>query len=174
MTSAAFKTLACDMMSSGDAKMLDFCTLDPDPDRPDAEKSSAPTYAEPAPRKYSELINQWKDWERALRLNLARNRAQKLKRDSGTVAEAPGLPADAAAVAKTAMAFESPLDAEIFLDKARWDAIESFQGMNSFSENAMYAYLLKLLLLERRAAFNTEEGLTEYKGLYAAILGEHK
>jgi len=28
--------------------------------------------------------------------------------------------------------------------------------------------------MERRAAFKTEEGYTEYKGLYAAILGEPK
>jgi hypothetical protein len=38
----------------------------------------------------------------------------------------------------------------------------------------MYAYLLKLLLMERRMAFKTEEGFNEYKGLYASILGESK
>jgi hypothetical protein len=63
------------------------------------------------------------------------------------------------------------LEAELFLDKARWDAIEGMQGMNIFSETAMYAYLLKLLLMERRAAFDTEEGFVEYKALYTAILG---
>ena len=47
---------------------------------------------------------------------------------------------------------------------------EDFQGLDTFSENAMYAYLLKLLLLERRSAFNTEEGFKEYKELYNAIL----
>jgi hypothetical protein len=144
-------------MSAADAGVFDCCTLDHE-------------LAKPSP---SAFINRWKEWEGVLRLNLARGRFQKLKRE-GAVLEAPDYPANAAAVAKTALAMESPLEAEIFLDKARWDAIESFQGINNFSEDAMYAYLLKLLLMERRAAFKTEEGITEYKALYAAILGEPK
>ena len=180
MSSAAFKDLARDKMSSADAAVLDFCTLDPEPLAAEAAASAGPTYAERPPRTPSEFVNRWKEWERALRLNLARNRAQKLKRgessgrDAANVADAPDYPADAAAVAKNAQTIESPLEAEIFLDKARWDAIENFQGISTFSENAIYAYLLKLLLMERRVAFKTEEGFTEYKALYAAILGEAK
>ena len=177
MSSAAFKDLARDKMSSADAAALDYCTLDPEPlavEAAGAVSATGATYAEPAPRTSSEFINRWKEWERVLRLNLARNRAQKLKRDAGTVTDAPEYPADAATVAKNAQTIESPLEAEIFLDKARWDAIESFQGISMFSEDAIYAYLLKLLLMERRTAFKTEEGLNEYKALYAAILGEAK
>ena len=154
MSSSNFKALACEQMSSSDAALLEYCTLDPDPD---SGTSSA-------------LINRWKEWERALRLNLARNRAQKLKRE-GTI-DAPDLPPEAVLAAKNAMAMESPLEAELLLDKARWDAIESFQSLDVFSANAMYAYLLKLLLMERKAMFKTEEGFEEYKGLYAAILSK--
>ena len=165
MSPAAFKDLAFGAMNSKEAALLDFCTLDPAP-LPDGN------YAEPSRKTPSSLINRFKEWERVLRLNLARSRLQKLKRE-GSI-DAPDYPMDAAAVAKTALAIDSPLEAEIFLDKARWDAIESFQGINSFSENAIYAYLLKLLLMERRMAFNTEEGFNEYKALYNAILGEAK
>ena len=173
MSSAAFKALATDAMSSGDAAVLDYCTLDPAPlAKEDAGTAVKAAYTEPAPRTPSAFMNRWKDWERTLRLNLARSRLQKLKREGMT--DAPEYPADAAAVAKTAMAMESPLEAEIFLDKARWAAIENFQGISTFSENAIYAYLLKLLLMERRLAFKTEEGFTEYKALYTAILGEAK
>jgi hypothetical protein len=157
MSSAAFKALAAGMMSDADAASLEDCSLDHEFTKP----SSSP------------FINRWKEWERVLRLNLARGRFQKLKREGGAI-EAPDYPANAAAVAKAALAMESPLEAELFLDKARWDAIDSFQGISTFSEDAMYAYLLKLLLMERRAAFKTEEGFTEYKALYAAILGEPK
>ena len=107
-----------------------------------------------------------------MRLNLAKSRAQKLKREGDAAVEPPVLPNDAAVAAKNAVAMESPLEAELSLDKARWDAIENFKGLETFSENAMYAYMLKLLLMERRMAFNTDEGYTEYKALYAAILGE--
>jgi hypothetical protein len=157
ISAAAFKALAAESRSAADAAVFEHCTLDHEQDKPSP----------------SSFINRWKEWERVLRLNLARGRFQKLKRE-GSAAEAPDYPANAAAVAKTALTMESPLEAELFLDKARWDAIESFQGINTFSENAMYAYLLKLLLMERRAAFKTEEGFAEYKALYAAILGESK
>ena len=157
MSSSAFKALAKEQLSGAHAALLDSCTLDPDP-----ERSS------------STFINRWKEWERTLRLGLAKNRAIKLKRDGGASFDAPELPPDAALAAKNALAIDSPLEAEIFLDKARWDAIDSFAGINIFHESAMYAYLLKLLIMERRMAFNTEEGFTEYKALYTAILGEAK
>jgi len=178
MSSAAFKSLARELMSAGDAKLLDFCTLDPEPadgTADDAQSNSGgdakAAYSEPAKETSSAFINSWKEWERSLRLNLARGRAQKLKREQH---DAPVFPESAVAAAKTAMAIDSPFEAEIFLDNARWNAISSFAGSDVFSESAAYAYLLKLLLMERRTAFNAEEGLIEYQGLYAAILGEHK
>ena len=157
MSSAAFKSLAQDAMNSHDAKILDYCTLAP-----------ASNAQEPYKTK-SDFLNRFWEWERTLRGNLARNRAIKLKRES--LGDVSDYPADAAAIAKNAFAFESPLEAEIYLDKARWDAIESFQGLSTFSENAIYAYFLKLILMERRLAFKTEEGFSEYKELYTAILG---
>jgi hypothetical protein len=66
---------------------------------------------------------------------------------------------------------DSALEAEIFLDQSRWRAIETFQGLDYFDRNTVYAYLLKLLLMERRSCFRAEEGFTEYKGLYAAVMG---
>jgi hypothetical protein len=161
MSPDAFKAMAKDAMSQDEGAVLDFCTLDPETSGLQGRSSSP-------------FINSWREWEQVLRLNLARLRVQKLKREGASAIDAPEYPADAVTAAKNAFAMESPLEAEIYLDKARWDAIESFQGISSFSESAIYAYLLKLLLMERRAAFKTEEGLTEYKALYTAILGEAK
>jgi hypothetical protein len=160
MSSRAFRDLCKSALSAGDLAILDFCTLDPD----------ASSYAEQPKPRASVFINNWRNWERSLRLNLARYRAQRLKREGGAAYDPPDYPADAAAAAKTAAAMDSPLDAEIFLDKARWDAIELFQGIDYFSNNTIFAYLLKLRLLERRALFKAEEGFAEYKGLYASIL----
>ena len=171
MSSRDFLALAREQMSSSDAALLDYCTLDPAPYQ---AGDTGPSYAEQGSSVKSALLDRWKEWERTLRLNLASNRAQKYKREGVSLADAPVIPADAANAAKNAMAIESPLEAEIFLDNARWNAIESFQDLSVFSESSIYAYLLKLLLMERRAAFKTEEGFDEYKGLYAAILGEAK
>jgi hypothetical protein len=152
MTPAAFRRLAWDGMNAGDRAALDFIALDP----------------APAGVAVPEFVSRWREWEGVLRLNLAKNRAAKLKRDFA--ADVPDYPADAVAAAKGAFAMESPLEAEFFLDKARWNAIENFQGIGIFTENVIYAYLLKLLLMERGAAFKTEEGFSEYKRLYASIL----
>jgi hypothetical protein len=150
-------------LSPADAALLEFCTLDPAP-------AGGSAYAENPAAVQSDLIDQWRSWERALRLNLARYRTQKIKREGGAPVDPPDYPADAAAAAKTAVAMDSPLEAELFLDKARWDAIEAFQGLDYFDRNTIYAYLLKLQLLERWALFKADEGFAEYKGLYASIM----
>jgi hypothetical protein len=176
MTSAAFLDLARRLLDKKDADLLDKLSLDPgdpgsDPSRPAYGESAAPTGCD--------FIDKWKEWERSLRLNLARNRALRLKRESGSPVDPPTHPSDAAAAAlKAGMAAsvpagtpeESPLETEIALDKARWNAIEYLRGISYFNRNTIYAYFLKLLLLERRQSFNTEAGFAEYKSLYASIL----
>jgi hypothetical protein len=168
MSSEAFRTLALSWLEKEDAALLDYVNLDPEP-RVQAE---GPAYTEiPAPVD-PDFIDRWRVWERALRLNLARYRAGKLKREGSSSLEAPDWPADAVAAAKAAAAMDSPLEAELFLDRARWDAIDAFQGWQYFSRSTVYGYLLKLKLLERRALFRAEEGLAEYRGLYDAILAD--
>jgi hypothetical protein len=160
MGSSAFRELARASMSEEDGAILDFCALDPY-----SEGLVALSGA-----NSPEFLKKWQEWEGVLRHNLAKNRALKLKRDAGSLGDASEFPADAANAAKTALTLESPLEAEVFLDKARWSAIDAFGGIDAFSETAMYAYLLKLLLMERSQAFKVEEGFSEYKTLYASIL----
>ncbi|GHV27901.1 hypothetical protein AGMMS4952_10390 [Spirochaetia bacterium] len=159
MSAAYFRTLAKTYLTAGDSALLDMVSLDPQL----SEQNEKP------PASGSDFIDKWREWERSLRLNLARNRFQALKRE-GAIPDAPDAPPDAATAAKAAVVMDSPLEAEIALDKFRWDAIEALQGLTLFSENTVFAYLLKLLILERRLSFKTEEGFKEYKALYAAIL----
>jgi len=157
MSSKAFRDIALKEMSPAEARLLEFCTLEPIP----AQQLS--TISSP-------FIQSWHNWEEVLRLTLARNRSQKLKREDPTRGNLPEVPTDAVAAAKQAFSVDSPLEAELILDRARWNAIEAFHGIGYFTENMIYAYLLKLKLMERRQAFNTEEGFAEYKTLYASIL----
>jgi hypothetical protein len=179
MSSRAFRELCREKLNAADGALLDICVLDPDPAgiAPGGaalfgvgSSPAGPSYTEAPPITGSDFIDRWRAWERALRLNLARYRFQRLRREGAAAAEAPDYPADAAAAAKAAAALESPLEAELFLDKSRWDAIENFRGLHYFGRNTIYAYLLQLLLMERRSLFKTEEGFREYKGLYASIL----
>ncbi|MDR2376488.1 MAG: DUF2764 domain-containing protein [Treponema sp.] len=174
MSSSRFRDLAQAQLSAGDAALLALLSLDPQPKSGSGQPGAgSPSYAETEAPSGSGFIDAWRDWERALRLNLARLRASRLKRDGAAPVDPPADPADAASAAHAALAAaENPLEAEILLDRARWNAIERFQGIPAFSRNAVYAYLLKLLILERRASFKAETGFAEYKSLYATIL-EH-
>ncbi|GHU39180.1 hypothetical protein FACS1894190_02720 [Spirochaetia bacterium] len=157
ITSEAFIELARRYLEKHDAELLNFCTLG--------------TKAEAPPPTSSEFINLWRKRERTLTFNLAQVRAAKIKRDGVQVNyEIERDDLDTENQAKAAVAMEDPLEAELFLDKGRWEAIENFIGITYFDVNVVYAYLLKLLLIERRLSFKTEEGFAEYKSLYASIM----
>lgn len=158
MSSSAYVELCGELMPESDRGALKLCTLAL-PEEGSGASDSA-------------LIEAWRTWEKALRLNLAKLRAARLKRDSSSLEEAPLDPLDAVAVARAAMACESPLEAELLLDKARWDFIERAQGSDYFSRETAYAYLFKLQLLERRAQFRVEEGYEEYKNVYASVMND--
>jgi len=153
MSSAHFKELAADLLEDGDLKVMDYLSFND----VFSEKGNCA------------FVNNWKNWERALKLNLAKERAIKLKKDV-QLTDIPFFPQEAAITAVKAVDEKSPLDGEILLDKARWTAIDSIAGRDYYSVNNIYAYYLKLLLLERRQSFNTEKGFAEYKTLYAEIL----
>ena len=169
ISSAGFKALAETQLSEEDAALMRYLSLDPDPD------GKLPSYAELSPPTGCDFIDSWREWERSLRLNIAKNRAVKLKRDNLSALEPPFYPVEAVAAAvKSVNAEISPLEGEFLIDKARWNAIESLAGNNYFDRNSVYAYFLKLMLIERRVSFNTERGFTEYKSLYASIIeSEH-
>ena len=166
MSSAAFKALSESMMLEDDAAIIGHLSLDPAP-----AGSEGLSYAEPALPTGCGFIDGWREWERSLRLNLAKHRSIKIKRENVLTFEPPFYPADAAAAALKAVTGDfSPLEAEIFLDRARWNAIENLAGNDFFDRNNIYAYFLKLMLLERRQEFNVEKGFAEYKSLYASII----
>jgi hypothetical protein len=166
MSSESFKSLCDYRLERDDRVLLEYCTLEGG----FVFKDGFPSYGEDPESTPSAFINGWRSWERALRLHLARLRFQRLKPEGAAPAVPPEDMPHAAAVAKAALAIESPLEAELFLDKSRWDTIEVLQGIDYFTRDTIFGYLLKLLLMERRSFFKAEEGFAEYKGLYASIM----
>jgi hypothetical protein len=152
MSSEDFKNLAASLMTKKDAALLNHLSLDP-------QKISC---------RYS-FMNKWKDWENTLRIIVAKQRAAKLKREAPEVTE-PLFNMDITAAALKAVDESSPLEAETMLDKARWNAIDDLAGNDYFHKNIVFAYYLKLLLIERRQVFNVDKGFDEYKSLYASIV----
>jgi hypothetical protein len=155
MSSINFKALAASLLDEKDLKVMQYLSFN--------------SVFSTGNSCNCDFFNNWRTWECALRLNLAKERALKLKREVQT-SDPPFFPQEAAIAASKAVDEKSPLDGEILLDKARWNAIDTIAGNDNFSVNRVYAYYLKLLLLERRQAFNVEKGFAEYKTLYASIL----
>jgi hypothetical protein len=170
LSSVQFKALCKAALHPQDAVLLECCTLDPDPEAQLQGAGKGGSYWDAPRATASTFIDGWRHWERALRLHLARYRAQALGQEGAASVDPPEEPVEAGALAKVALGLDSPLEAELFLDQARWNAIEALQGFDYFGVNTIYAYLLRLLLMERRASFRAEEGFTAYKGLYTAIM----
>ena len=173
MSSEGFKILAQYFMNEEDSRLMDFLSLD--------SHNIMLSAADIKPKDSCGFINAWREWERALRLNVAKERVIKLKKDNQQITDPPLFPMDASAAASKASDESTPLESEIVLDKARWSAIDAIAGNGNFLRDHVYAYYLKLLLLERRQLFNAELGFSEYKLLYASILenaqknpGEHE
>ena len=170
MSSSEFKDLAESLMSEGDAALMRHLSLEPVPvfSKDEDPSTASVTGGSSTGCKF---IDDWQDWERTLRFSCAKRRAVKLNREKDIPADFSGTSLDAAGVAlKVMTGTVSPLEGEIIIDKARWDAIEALAGSDYFDRNSIFAYFLKLLLLERRQSFDTEEGFTEYKTLYASIM----
>ena len=152
MSSKNFRDLVESHMKKKDIALFDSLSLDADI----TEKTGCG------------FVDKYREWESTLRVNLALQRAIKFKRDIPIGDQKYSM--DATAAAAKAIDEPSPLDAEFLLDKARWQAIDDLTGNDIFNRNYLYAYYLKLLLIERREVFNAERGFSEYKSLYASIL----
>lgn len=162
-----FVDLCKTFLTPKDFSLLKSCRLDPEGVQPGSLGQGYQEMPEPLG---SYLLDNWRTWERALRLHLARFRLQHLKREGAQIADGPAEPMDAATVAKNAAAMDSPLEAELFLDRARWVTIENLQGFDYFGRDTIYAYYLKLQLIERKQKFKVDEGFEAYQGLYASIM----
>jgi hypothetical protein len=160
MSTGYFLELCQALLKPADFALTRYCTLD------------AKVAIETAASTGSAFVDDWLARERTLWLNLAALRAGKLHRP--IPADPPHDAPRAEAVAKAAFAMDDPLQAELYIDRARWGAVEAMIGMNYFSVNTIFAYIIKLQLLERKQLFKTDEGFSEYKTLYAAIMAASK
>ncbi len=118
----------------------------------------------------SVFLDSWYAHERALRFALAQVRAQRLKKDLGPVPVS--ITADIVQAARTAVGMESPLAAENFLYGYRLGVLDGLQPLDSFCEDYVFAYGIRLMLVQRMKAFDRERGTDSYRKIYDTILGE--
>ena len=122
----------------------------------------------------SSLLNKWYEFERAVRLALRELRAVKLKWENVDISyeEHAKVVSSyyAQNIASQAFSMEDPLQAELFLDKKRFEFLNGIKSENAFSSDALFSYAIMLLLILREESFSKEIGVEEYKKLYSEIL----
>ena len=116
----------------------------------------------------SGLLDAWLESERYLRLALGKARAEKMKKpfDAGEDI----LPVEHVKVASAAMEIENPMEAEKYLNRYRLELLEALRPMDSFSEDYIFYYGLRLKLLLRIRQFDTNAGEIAYKNIYNSII----
>ncbi len=116
----------------------------------------------------SALVEEWNTGERNLRLALAKLRADKM--DKPFDAQLQSFPTGLLQAARTAVESESPLEAEKFLNKYRLDFLETLRPTDSFSQEYVFYYGLKLKLLECIRQFDAAKGEAAYRNIYNSII----
>lgn len=122
----------------------------------------------------SPLLTRYYAWERSLRNELVRLRARRLDR----APEAWLRPAErddtAPRIAQLVFQASNPLEAEILLERQRWEALEGLKANHFFDLESIVAYRLELQIIERLGRLREAEGEARYRETYAAILAAAK
>lgn len=153
ITEERFTELCNRFLGKRSQKAMDKLTLSP----PKNSESSG-----------SVLIDAWNERERSLRFALGKVRAEKMKKAFDT--ENRIFPVEYIKAASTAIEIENPMEAEKYLNSYRLAILETLRPMESFSEDYIFYYGLKLKLILRIRQLDTKTGETAYKNIYDSIL----
>lgn len=116
----------------------------------------------------SALLKAWYEDERNLRLALGRVRAEKMNKVFDL--QNKSLPTEMLKAASEAANEENPLRAESLLFEFRLKLLEALRPMDTFSEDFVFYYGLKLKLIMRMQKFNVKLGEDAYIDIYNSIL----
>ncbi len=115
------------------------------------------------------VLARWKAWETSLRNALVSLRSKRRGVAAEDYREESGRYSQDSLVRQIAQ-MESPLQAEIRIDQARWQFLEDEEMGHYFDQEVLLIYGLKLLLLERESRFREELGFRRYKEIYEQIM----
>jgi hypothetical protein len=128
----------------------------------------------PAAKTANGLVNVWNEREWGLHNALVRLRAQKLGREAGTSLhlEADWFDGETFSIqenARQAMTAANPLEAELILDRARWQLLDELEIGHHFDLEQVVIYALKLAMCERRGRLNLVAGQEKYAAAYNVV-----
>jgi hypothetical protein len=110
------------------------------------------------------------EWEKSLKNELVKLRSKSMNVDEKDYIRPGDTLFGVPEIAQSAMKIESPLEAENFLNRARWSALNELGTGHYFDFHALAIYYLQLQLLERKQLFDAEKGFEKYQEIYTNIL----
>ena len=116
----------------------------------------------------SALLRAWYDGERNLRLALAKVRAEKMNKAFDL--QNKNLPSEMLKFAGELVHEDNPLKAEGLLFEFRMNLLEALRPMDTFSEDFVFYYGLKLKLIMRMRQFDSQLGENAYNDIYDSIM----
>lgn len=127
--------------------------------RPQDSETMRSLSADPVAEDPSPFAQAWRDREIQLRNALVRIRAARMGRDASPYLRVERT-VDAAVekVATDAFSRPNPGEREREIDQFRWRQLEDLAGLGLFSESVVFAYGLKLKILERWATVDASKG----------------
>lgn len=122
------------------------------------------------PDSHSDLLKEWERFNKALANELVRARAVKRGKDPNKYLRgSEGLDPFIAPLAHWATNQGSPMEAELYLDKIRWEKIEEIKAGHYFDMEFLAAYGLQLQILERWNKINSGDGMGTLERLVGKI-----
>ncbi len=116
--------------------------------------------------KGCELVRLFGSFYKKFRDELSYQRNVKLGKEAVRSSYADS---DTIAYVNSAMNAKNPLEAENLLLKAQFEYADSLCRMHYFDDYVLFAYALKIRLLERKLVFEHDNGLTEFNRLFDGI-----
>ena len=120
------------------------------------------------------FAGQYRAWEIALRNALVKVRAKEQGLDEREFLREGGDGFGVEEIASSAIKIDSPLEAEHFLNRARWHYVEELTSGHIMDLEYLQGYFLQLQILERKESFQEDKGFQNYRKLYEDILSVRK
>lgn len=116
------------------------------------------------------FLKEWESFNRGLNNELVRTRAAKKGKDPNKyLREDSGMNPFIAPLAHWSVNQDSPMEAELYLDRVRWDKIEEIKTGHYFDIEYLLAYGLQLRILERWHRINSADGVKVLETLTGKI-----
>ena len=116
--------------------------------------------------KKGPLIGEWAEFYSAFKDELTYQRNKKADRSAVQPFE---VDVEVKKIISSAINDDNPLNAENTLLALQFDKLDSFIGIHSFDDYALFGYAMKLKLLERKTVFDQKAGKDEFTRLVRGL-----